>query len=74
MSARSPQLEDAYKLRDALVKMIQRYESNHPGIRVVIYQEYGTDEEAPARAKVQQVWVDAVALDGTAKSTTRAEV
>lgn len=68
MSRRSPQVDAAYELRDAIADAVIDFENKFPGYRAVIDQDYSCD--GPHRAKLGQLRIEIVARDGIAKATT----
>jgi hypothetical protein len=68
MARKSTILLEAEKLRDLIADAVIGFEAQHPGYRVVLLQEYVTDE-TPQRAKLGQLVVEVVATDGSHKAT-----
>lgn len=63
--------DTAYELRDLIADAIIEYETQHPGCRVVLHQEYSHD--TLETAQIGQLAVAVVApdgLDNTPKATT----
>lgn len=68
MSDRSPQVDAAYELRDAIANAVIDFQDKFPGYRAVIDQDYSF--ESPHRAQLGQLRIEIVARDGTSKATT----
>lgn len=77
MAKPSPQLERAIKVRDKIADLISEFESDYPGLRLVIYTEAeasGPVTGVGGQAQIEKVWIEVVARDGTFKKTQPVEV